>query len=320
MKNGQLFKLLPILFCCVLCACAPRTMTPDSTEQNRIMAEAMEAYGNGDCRKSIDLFSILAHTAPHAAVFNGLGMAQLQCGQNIQAIGNFKKAVNLSPASSALHANLGSAYFAAGNFGAAGNEFETALRNDPANPEALMGKVGVMLEKGDADKALVLLKQLPPQSQQTPEALFDRALILYKLGVYDDAEQAINQCIDKNGGDAAVYNVLAITQLGLKRYREALDSIDRAISQDPMEGRYYYNRGNIRRAMKEFPRAIEDYGRAIAYNPEFAEAFVNRGDLLFLEKNQREGCKDLEEACRLGLCDRLESFREMGRCLTGMWK
>ena len=87
-----------------------------------------------------------------------------------------------------------------------------------------------------------------------------------------------------------------------------------------MDAIYYYNRGNIRRAMKEFPKAIADYGKAIAYSPKFAEAFVNRGDLLYQQHRQKEGCKDLEEACRLGQCERLESFREMGRCLTGIWK
>ena len=47
---------------------------------------------------------------------------------------------------------------------------------------------------------------------------------------------------------------------------------------------------------------------------------MNRGDLLFLQNKQAQGCSDLEEACKLGLCERLESFRDMGRCLTGIWK
>lgn len=313
------FLPLALLLCLALAACAPRARIPSSSEQNTMTREAMEAYAAGNCERSISLFTALSATS-HPSALNGLGMAQMQCGQPLQAVESFKKAVSLSPASSSLHANLGTAYFAAGNMRSAANEFDIALRNDPSNPEAILGKVGILLEKGQADQALSLLKQLPAASQQTPEALYDRGLILYKLGIYDDAETALRDCIAKGGADPPVYNALAITLLGLKKYGPALENINLAIQGDPLEGIYYYNRGNIRRAMKEFRLAIEDYGKAIAYNPKFAEAFVNRGDLLFLERDQQAGCRDLEEACRLGLCDRLDSFKEMGRCLTGIWK
>lgn len=302
-----------------LCACAPKAKVPGIAEQDMTMRAAMEAYTAGDCAKSIELFSMLEVTG-HPSALNGLGMAQLECGRNVQAIESFKKAVALAPASSALHSNLGTAYFAAGNYKSADSEFETALRADPSNPEAMLGKAAVQLERGNADKALAIMKQLPPNSRQATEAVFDRALILYRLGIYDDAEDALRECLARGAADASVYNALAITLLGRKKYGEALDAINKSISEDPLNGVYYYNRGNIRRGMKEFPQAIKDYGRAIAYNPKFAEAFVNRGDLLYLAKDKNAGCRDLEEACNLGLCDRLDSFKEMGRCLTGMWK
>ena len=40
----------------------------------------------------------------------------------------------------------------------------------------------------------------------------------------------------------------------------------------------------------------------------------------FLLKDTAQGCADLERACKLGLCDRLESYQELGRCATGVWK
>lgn len=319
MKNIFYCKILLALLCLALCACAPKTTKLNPAAGNQTMRDAMEAYARGDCSNSIGLFTALAASGTPEAL-NGLGMAQLQCGRPAQAMDSFKQAVALAPASAALHANLGTACFEAGDIRAAGNEFDAALRIDPANPEALVGKAGVLLEKGSPDQALLILKKLPPDAMQTPEALFDRALILYKLGIYDDAESALRECMAKGESDGPVYNVLAITLLGRKKYREALDAINNAISAQPMDGIYYYNRGNIRRAMKEFPQAIEDYGKAIAYSPKFAEAFVNRGDLLYQQQRQKEGCRDLEEACKLGLCDRLDSFKEMGRCLTGMWK
>ena len=291
-----------------------------SAEQDSIMRSAMEAYSQGDCRRSADLFTALAASRPHPSVFNGLGMAEMECGQNTRAIESFKKALALAPGSDSIRTNLASAYFAAGNSRAANNEFETVLRSDPSNSEALLGKASIYLERNEADKALQMLKKLSPEAQRTPEALFDRGLILCRLGLYDDAEKTLRQCIDMNGGDAGIYNALAIALLGMDKNREALEAIDRAIATEPMEGKYYYNRGNIHKAMKAFNKAIDDYGRAIAYEPQMAEAFVNRGDLLFLQNKQSQGCADLEQACDLGLCERLDKFKSMGRCLTGIWK
>lgn len=313
--------LLPVALCSLLIfACAPRKNVISGAEQDSMMRMAMEAYSQGDCQRSADLFNALANSRPHPSVFNGLGMAEMQCGQNMRAIESFKRALALSPGSDAIRANLGSAYFAAGNLRSANNEFETVLRSDPSNPEAILGKASVYLERNEADKALQFLKRLPPAARQTQEALFDRGLILCRLGLYDDAEKTLRQCLAINGGDAGIYNALSIALLGLNKNSEALGAIEKAIEADPMEGKYYYNRGNIHKAMKDFSKAINDYGRAIAYAPQMAEAFVNRGDLLFLQNKQEQGCADLEQACELGLCERLDKFKSMGRCLTGIWK
>lgn len=318
---NKIIACLPLaLLALALAACAPRQNSLPTPEQDSLARSAMEAYNSGDCRRSIDLFTALAAQRNHPAALNGLGMAQLQCGQNVQAIDSFKRALALAPGSAALQANLGSAYFAAGDPRAADSAFESALRVEPANPEALLGKAAVYLERGEADKALKLMKQLPADAQQTPEVMFDRGLVLYRLGLYDDAERVLRESVERGDGDAGVYNALAIAQLGLRKNNDALASIERAIAAEPMEGIYYYNRGNIRKAMKDFDKAIEDYGRAIAFEPTMAEAFVNRGDLLFLQNKKAAGCADLEQACKLGACDRLEYFRDMGRCLTGVWK
>lgn len=320
MKSRYVLLFSFFIFYLLISACAVRKNNIPGAEHETMMRSAMEAYSQGDCRRSVDLFTALAASSPHPAILNGLGMAEMQCNQNMRAIETFKRALALAPGSDAIRTNLGSAYFAAGNLRSANNEFETVLKSDPSNPEAILGKASVYLERNEADKALQMLKQLPPDVQQTPEALFDRGLILYRLGLYDDAENTLRQCLNINGGDAGIYNALAISLLGLDKNKEALEAIDKAIAAEPMEGRYYYNRGNIHKAMKDFNKAIEDYGRAIAYEPQMAEAFVNRGDLLFLQNKQSQACADLEQACDLGLCERLENFKSMGRCLTGIWK
>ena len=48
-----------------------------------------------------------------------------------------------------------------------------------------------------------------------------------------------------------------------------------------------------------------------------AAAWVNRGELRFLLDDDANACLDLERACDLGLCERLELYQKGGRCLTG---
>ena len=311
------FGLLAVMV--LATACVKRT-APTQMQTEDTVTQAMSAYARGDCRESIRLFSSVLENQTHPVALNGLGMAQLLCKQPQQAIDSFKKAVSLSPPSAALHTNLGSAYFAAKDYKRAGNEFEIALRSDPANPEALVGKAGVLLEQGKPDEALKFLRMVDDKDKSAPEVLFNRALILYKLSLYSDAERVMSDYLAKVPDDAEAYNAYGIILLKLDKNQNARAALDKAIQLKPEDAVYYYNRGNVYRAARKFREAVEDYSRAIAYQPDFAEAFVNRGDMRFLLKDTKQGCADLERACKLGLCDRLESYQELGRCATGVWK
>lgn len=306
-------------------ACVKQTPPPQMHQMRRMQAEdavtqAMSAYARGDCRESIRLFSSVPDSQTHPVALNGLGMAQLLCNQPQQAIASFRKAVSLSPTSAALHANLGSAYFAAREYARAANEFETALRSDPANPEALVGKAGVLLEQDRPDEALRFLQMVDDRDKDAPAVLFNRALVLYRLNLFGDAERIMSEYLNKVTDDPDAYNACGVILLRLGRHEEARAALDTAVRLRPDDAVYYYNRGNVCRADRKFRDAVEDYSRAIACRPDFAEAFVNRGDMRFLLKDAKQGCADLERACALGLCERLESYQELGRCATGVWK
>lgn len=307
----------PLLF---LSACAQRARLQESAFVESSVEQAMQAYAAGDCRSSMRLFDAVLRVRESPVVFNGLGLAQLECRQTRQAVDSLDRAVSLAPASPDLQANLGMALFEAGDYERASTAFETALRLDPFNVEALIGKAGVLLIRNMPGEALAVLKQLGPQDAERPEVMFNRGLALYQMDLYAEAEQLLRGYLAANPGDPAACNALGLTLLQLKRHAEARELLDRAIAGAPMHAEYYYNRGNLFRAMKQFPKAVEDYSRAIAHEPEYAEAFVNRGDLRFLLQEVEAGCADLERACGLGRCERLKAFQNIGRCMKSVWK
>ena len=123
---------------------------------------------------------------------------------------------------------------------------------------------------------------------------------------------------EKNG--APVYNAPCHHPVRPQKIPEGLEFINLAISAEPMDAIYYYNRGNIRRAMKEFPKSYRGLAaRPLPIAPNLPR-LSSTGAIFYQQHRQKEGLRDLEEACRLGQCERLESFREMGRCLTGIWE
>lgn len=319
-------KLLCVVAMALLLAgttgCSARRSTPIENPQaaQENILKGMEAYTQGDCKNSMLHFSEALRIKEHPTSYNGLGMAQLMCNQPRQAVESLRKAVSMAPSSASLHTNLGTAYFELGEYRKANSEFETALRYDPINPEALVGKAGIMLHQGKPEEAMAILRILEQDNAQKPEVLFNRGLILYEMRLYGDAANVFAEYLAIVPDDPEGYNSLGISQLGMGRTQEALENLNKAVELDNGEPSFYYNRGNVLKAMKKFPQAIDDYGRAISYNPGFAEAFVNRGDLLFLSGRTKEGCQDLSRACDLGLCERLESFQEIGRCQSGAWR
>ena len=308
-----------LLLAALGCAANPRRPASTSVPPQSVDA-AVNAYTRGDCRESIRLFSAALRGQEYPVLLNGLGMAQLQCRQPQNAVDSLQRAVSLSPDSAALHTNLATALFALGEYRKAEREFDAALRLDSVNPEALVGKAGILLRKKQPEKALKLLSQVSGNEAAAPETLYDRALALYQMGLAADAESILQRYADAYPHDAEAQNALGVVALGLKKPDQAKAHLDRAIALMPEQGIYYYNRGAALKAKKNFPAAVEDYSRAIAFMPELAEAYVDRGDLRLLLREAEAGCKDLKEACDLGQCERFRKFQEAGRCRAEFWQ
>lgn len=313
------FRLAAAL--CVLCTlatasgCSPRQQgTASAPLSEGPLNEAVAAYQKGDCRESIQRFGAALARGEHPALLNGLGMAYLECNQPQNAVRAFERAIAAAPGSATLHANAGTALYAASDRDGAEKQFNAALRLDPANPEALVGKAGLFIEKKQPEKALQTLSQLAGSDAAAPEVLYNKALALYQMGLLDDAGTGIEAYARAHPDDAEAQNALGVVMLRQKNYASAKAHLDRAIALRPEQGNYYYNRANILKEQKQFREAVEDYGRAIAFMPDMAAAYVNRGDVRFLLRDTENACADLKKACDLGQCDRLEKYEEAGRC------
>jgi len=299
------------------CAAPVKTAVPDAQENAKMLESAFQAYGQGDCHNAIAAFSELSRRAEHPMTFNGLGLSYLQCGQSHDAIAPLEQAAVLAPSSPEIQANLGTAFFEAGELGKAEKAFKKALRLSSSLPEALIGMAAIHLRQDEPEEALKMLSRIAGKEAALPEVAYNRALAMQKMGLMEDAEKALRKYADAHLSDAEAQNALGVVLLENGNLDEARSRLDTAIALKPEEGRFYYNRAEVKKQQKQFAEAVEDAGRAVVFAPDMAAAWVNRGELRFLLEDDENACLDLERACDLGLCERLEVYQKSGRCLTG---
>lgn len=303
----------------VLCGCATTSSNSERLAPLDI-SEAFNAYNNNECAKSIQIFLEANNLQKNPIILNGLGMSYLQCKQPENAIDVFKDALSLVPNSAALQANLGIAYYENNQISKAKEKFKQALELDPQLLEAILGNATILIHEEQPEKALKILFDYAQNYPNEPVIKYNQAIAFYEMGMYTDSIKLLQEYIAAVPNDAYAYNALAVAQQKNSQLNDALKNIDKAIELYPVEGYFYYNKGNILKDKNKYVNADKEYSRAVSFLPELAEAYVNRGDIRFLMRKTKEGCEDLQKACSLGICERLEIYKDAGRCLGGVWK
>ena len=114
--------------------------------------------------------------------------------------------------------------------------------------------------------------------------------------------------------DSKAFNGRGVTRLKLEKYAESAQDFNKAITLSPTVGKFYYNRGLLWQKQLKYTDAVKDYTRSIAYAPDNSASYVNRGDVYFLLDEKEKGCRDLKKACDMGLCEKLEAYKNITTC------
>ncbi len=323
-------RALIISFACLsmlsLSACAPKkqstpfTTGPEAKATATLIENAIKAYSEGRCEESVNQFSLALQQSQQTGIYNGLGMAYMQCRQPQSAIPVFEQAIRQNPGAAALHTNLATAYYESGQIDSAKKELRKALDLDPMYLAAVIGRAAIDIYEGKPEKALQELFALQSKNPDSLEIEYNLALAYHAMGLATDAEPLLQKYVKAHPQDADARNALATVLVDLGKFDEGKKELDEAIALYPVEASYYYNRGNTYRKLNKFEEAEDDYDRAIAFNPNMGEAYINRGDLRFLMREKDAACADLEKACSISgkFCERLELYEDTGRCPKGI--
>jgi tetratricopeptide (TPR) repeat protein len=167
-----------------------------------------------------------------------------------------------------------------GNFDAAINYFEKAIKLKETNPYAYFNLGNVYAKKGDVDQAILCYEKAVRLNPQFADAYHNLAFLLQKKGCFDEAIDNYKMSLKLNPELIdAYYNIGTILQ-DRKQLDEAEAYYKMALRHDPAYVDSYYNLAGIYRDKEQFDDAVKYYQRALQFNTNLFDANLNLGVIL----------------------------------------
>ncbi len=167
------------------------------------------------------------------------GLAWYELGRLDEARKHLFALIKSGKADAFTHFLMGTIYRKKGFNYLAAHELRLALQMDPEIVEAYLGLAGVLLEIGEEQPAVKVLKEA--------------------CSKFPDSVQVLTSC--------------GLALLRLKFPEEALKIFTQALQGSPKNARLYFYLGRVHLEMKKFERAVHDWQQAVKLDPDFAEAY-----------------------------------------------
>jgi len=229
-----------------------------------------------------------------------LGMATYRRNADYRTVRSiYEDTVAKRPANPRAWVSLGSAKAVAGEYDAALQCFDRALKlpGDDAWAYEARGVVYQNLHRyeealSDFNKAIAL-------KQNFPKAYNDRSNLYIAMGQFQLAVDDCDHDLLLELYNPQPYNNRGLALASLRRYEEALRDYDQALALNRNLHETYFNRALAFAALGRDELAIRDYSQSIALKPQFAESY--RGRALAYAKLHRsaEALRDFERAIAL---------------------
>ncbi len=243
------------------------------------------------------------------------------------------QAVKEMPDNADLLTFLGRAQDAGGNAKAALESYSEALRIDPLQVEAVMGRAGHFLRAGEKVRAIDEYRRATDLEPANIEAWKGLVQAQREAGDLPGGQSSCRQCLARNPQDPDCLELLAYLKMDGADYRSAADLFETVLrggraSKDLLDSqgfarmklgetaeaidlfessvkRYgpdawdYFNLGYLYQAQGDLPPAIANYRRAREFSPKDPEVHQNLAFALYLSGDYRSALESFKIALRL---------------------
>src|SRR5580700_4795022 len=232
-----------------------------------------------------------------------LGSAYAATGQNVQAIAEHKRALELAPNSDGAYRRLGNAYRANGQKEEALQALEKAVEINPYywNNLAALGKAYFAF--GESDKAVKIFLQIIQLEPDNPAGYNNLGGVYLNLGRFEESIPVFQKSLQMQpSGDT--YTNLGTAFFYLKRYSEALSMFEKAVEMSPEDET---NMGNLAdgyrwagdrvKAQATYEKAISLAYKELRVNPRDASVVGNLA-LYYAKKGDPQQAKEFVSKAR----------------------
>jgi tetratricopeptide (TPR) repeat protein len=286
-------------------------------EARRVIAELARAGGlgpknretlgllwleNGEPRDAVDL---VRDDPGLAAQFYRLGYERAEAEFDAGRYQNARKILeairDLRIPDAAFHDLLGSAYYAIDDPKKASQEFQDAVRLEPADPEHYFKLGMVFLKHRTADPAIYVYETALKSRPDVPKLWFGLGLSQYLASRLNEAEPSLRKALALDPQYDAAYVVLGDLLEQSRRTADALQVFRKAMEMRPdlYLSYYYYGKLASKEGNENSADAIAKLRKAISLNPNFPQAHYELGKALVQTGQTSEAIQQLNKSLEL---------------------
>lgn len=207
----------------------------------------------------------------------------------------------LEPPDGAFHDLLGSVYYAIDDPRKASEEFQQAVRQEPADPEHYFNLGMVFLKHRTPDPAIYVYDTGLKTCPDSAKLWLGLGLSYYFASRLEDAEKALRKAMALDPQYEVPYVVLGDLLEQSGRVDDALEIFRKTIEIHPnlSEAYYYYGKLELKQEHANVTDAVDKLRKAVALNPAFPEAHYELGKALAQAGEPQEAIAELNKSIAL---------------------
>jgi len=166
-------------------------------------------------------------------------------------------------------------------------EFESALKEKPADPQATLYLGASYNRLGRHEKAISLLTDLLKEHPDSTDAKEELGIAYYYQGNYPDAMKLLESVRTEKPEDAECVYYIGLSWIGIGELRKADEAFREAVRLDPSyRVHHHYRMGLAHLERKNTAEALNEFSQAYQAAPE-SEVGLEAGDLARLLSQKR---------------------------------